>query len=307
MKFLQWITSNAWAVEGGYLARALPVLQRRVIDGEKLDPEQILAIVAARDARRGGRGIAALDNADTPPPEPGSTYIRSGSVAILPIGGVIAKHMSQVNRSSQPAGTSLEALTQGTLAAFQDPKVKSVLGVIESPGGMVSGMPEYASLLRTLRMQKPLVMYADDMAASAGYWIAAQGQRVIASSMAQTGSIGVYQVIWDDSAKVEKSGVKVHVLRAGVNKGLNVEGAPVPERYLASEQAHVNEWYGRFVRDVAIGRGMDPAKVLDQATGDVWFPKDAMARGLIDGTGDLADVVAEMDRQYGTARVLAPV
>lgn len=301
MKVLQWISSACWAVEGGFLERSLPVVQRRLIDGERLTAEEVISIVAARDARRAERSqLQAMEDVEMP--APGSVYHRVGSVALLPIGGVIAKHMSQVNGASTPAGTSVEALMVGTARAMADDKVKSVVLVIESPGGMVSGMPEFASHLRVMRQKKPVVAYADDLAASGGYWIASQAQRIFASGMAQTGSIGVYQVLYDDSAKVEKQGYKVHVLRAGAHKGEYVSGQPVPQSFIDREQAHVNAWYEKFIADVAEGRGMDPAKVRESATGEVWFPGDAKARGLVDGVADLKDVVAEMDRQYGTAR-----
>ena len=205
---------------------------------------------------------------------------KSGRVARVPIVGMITKASSIW---SLFGGTTVEKLTAALRQVALDETVGTVLLDIDSPGGTVSGLPALAAEVRALRESKHVVALANDLAASAAYWVASQADEIVASPEALTGSIGVFAVHDDYSAMMERIGIKTTYIHAGKYKVEGNPDEPLGDEARAHIQASVDEAYGLFVGDVARGRGVTAAQVrADYGEGRVLTARAAKAAGMID-------------------------
>lgn len=173
--------------------------------------------------------------------------------------------------------------------ALADTNVRSILLVIDSPGGTLAGVQELGDAIFAARAVKPIYTYGSDLVASAAYWCGAQASRFTANRAAQLGSIGVYTIAVDASRFYESAGIKVEVIRAGELKGAGTFGTPITDAQRASWQAMVDGAGRLFVEAVARGRGLAVEQVQQLATGATWYADEARALGLIDGV-ESADV-----------------
>lgn len=204
-----------------------------------------------------------------------------GGVAVLPLQGVIMPKADLMTAMS--GGASLNAFMRGFRQAMADPEVGTILLDVDSPGGLVDGVPEAAAEIRASRGQgKRIVAHANTMAASAAYWIASAADELVVSPSGQVGSIGVMMQHTDDSEKDEKAGIKTTLVTAGKFKGEGQHG-PLTDEALAYQQDIVDEYYGMFVNDVARGRGVKVGDVkAGYGQGRIVLAKAAKNEGMVD-------------------------
>ena len=138
------------------------------------------------------------------------------------------------------------------------------------------------------------------VAASGGYWIAAETDRVLAMSTSITGSIGVWGVIPTIDRSLEKLGVYSDGVGTNdISSTMQID-RPLSEPAKAIIQSGVDNIYMRFLALVASGRDSTPDKIHEIAQGRVWTGNQAIDNGLIDEIGDLKDAieVAATDCRY---------
>jgi signal peptide peptidase SppA len=179
-------------------------------------------------------------------------------------------------------------------AAVADPAVKSILFIIDSPGGTVDGTANLADVLFEARSQKPVVAFAEDLMASAALWIGAQASELIGNATASVGSIGVFSVLPDISRLAKNVGIEVNVVRSAPGKGTGTMGAAVTDAQLADVQKTVDALHQQFVGAVARGRGMSIEKASALADGRLHVGQGAVNVGLLDRIAPLSSVLANM-------------
>ncbi len=174
-----------------------------------------------------------------------------------------------------------------------DPKVKSIVLRVNSPGGSVSASEVIRDELEAARAAgKPIVVSMGGMAASGGYWISTPANYIVASPNTLTGSIGIFGVINTvenslDSIGVHTDGVATSPLAdVAVTKSL-------PPEVQQMMQLTIENGYKRFVNLVADSRKKTPQQIDAIAQGHVWTGQDAKANGLVDSLGDFDDAVAK--------------
>ena len=176
---------------------------------------------------------------------------------------------------------------------------------IDSPGGSVSGTRTAADAVSHAASKKEVVAVADDMAASAAYWIGAQATTFVADPGTTVGSIGVIMALKDTSEKNAKDGVQVHVLRSGAQKALGQPGEVVTDETLAHYNEQLMTFHDQFVQVVAQGRGMPVAQVRTLATGRTWIGQAAVDVGLADHVGTVREALAGSFSSQPAARQAA--
>src|SRR3990167_6667785 len=119
---------------------------------------------------------------------PAST--RSGSIAVLPLLGVLSQRMNVMTEMS--GGTSTEMFGRAFQQVMSDPSVKAVVLDIHSRGGETFGVDELSSMIFKARKQKPVVALANSLAASGAFWIGTAASEMWATPGAMVGSVGVY-------------------------------------------------------------------------------------------------------------------
>jgi protease IV len=182
-----------------------------------------------------------------------------------------------------------------------------IAGVVlraDSPGGDPLPSDLVAGAVRSLRERKiPVIVSQGDVAASGGYWISMDGEKILTTPLTLTGSIGVIGGWFWNTGLGEKLGLTSDGVQMGRHADLltgvrfPLVGSSLPARGLDAQEldlarGYILQSYDAFVRHVAQGRGLSEAAVRDIAEGRVWMGEDALARGLCDQLGSLGDAIA---------------
>lgn len=185
----------------------------------------------------------------------------------------------------------------------KDPEVAAVVLRADSPGG--DGLPSdlVAEAITILQKAgKPVIVSQGDLAASGGYWISMNGDKILTTPATLTGSIGVIGGwLWDDGIG-EKAGLSSDGVWRGDHAdlfsglrfpilGAGIPTRPLNEQELALVKNLMLSLYSDFVVKVAVGRGLDEATVRRLGEGRVWMGVDAVENGLVDGYGGLQDAI----------------
>jgi signal peptide peptidase SppA len=256
--------------------------------------EEVLAVLAFRAAGHqfSAEELRARIGDGSQPPD----ATKRGSIAVIPLRGVIAHRMGTMDESS--GGMSAERFTRMVQAAAADESIGAIVLDVDSPGGAIPGLMEAADAVFAAREKKTVIAVANSTMASAAYWIASQASEIVAIPSALDrciGSIGVFCVSLDMTEKLAKEGIKATVIKAGANKA---EGNPFEspsEEYLAALKAGAEAAKKQFVKAVARGRGITPAAVVsDYGDGRAFSAPDAKAAGLVDRIATMDDVIAKL-------------
>lgn len=270
---LEYAQSQTWLVHFPTLERMVSIAELHC-NNVRIDSDVLMELTDGRD-QRAADVAAQTEKLDV-----------QADTAIIQIDGVIAKHSRLVNGSSQPRGTSIESLNRQLDQAMEDARVQSVFLRIESPGGSGAGLADFGDRVFQASAEKPVVAFADDLAASAAYWIGSQASVFYANQSAFLASIGVFSVLTDSSAAAEAEGFDIHIVGSGQHKGLGVPGTAVTPEHLEMIQTLVDQSHEEFVTAVLRGRadaGIIEAVLRPLADGRVLKARDALTAGLIDG------------------------
>lgn len=216
--------------------------------------------------------------------------IEQGGVAVLSLSGVMAPKANLFSAISGGMSTQMAAVQLESAAI--DERVKAIILHLDSPGGQVTGTPEFADTIYSIALQKPLVTFSDGLLCSAAYWAGAAGNAIyISSNVVQVGSIGV---IHSRSYNPNSTAAEDTVV-AGKYKRLASNNEPYSAESRAIVQADVDYVYSLFVDTVARYRGTSPEQVLQQmADGRVFRGQQALDAGLVDGVITLDALIEQL-------------
>jgi len=174
--------------------------------------------------------------------------------------------------------------------AIRNKEVKALVLRINSPGGSALASDLIWRALEVAKNKKPLVVSMGDYAASGGYYIACNADKIYAESTTITGSIGVFGML--PNASVLASRLGVHSERVSTNNSASYSPFMKldPEFYQVTKEG-VDMVYKTFVSRVAEGRGVSYESVHALAQGRVWSGRQALKNGLIDAVGSLEDAI----------------
>ena len=219
------------------------------------------------------------------------TNIPEGSGAIIPIRSEILKY-------DQPCGPrGSQSILNDVKSADQNPNIKSIFLVVDSPGGQVTGTDLLAEAI--CNSTTPVVAYIEGMAASAAYWIISGASKIIASSdLDRIGSIGTMLMVEDLQPALEAQGVKFHEIYASLSVDKNADLNQVLDGKYESYQKNVLDVINsKFLSSIKVNR---PAVDDSTLTGKMYFATEAIALGLIDEIGSLEYAIS-------VAAALSPV
>ena len=213
-------------------------------------------------------------------------------VSIVRMEGVIASGRASLRSSN----INLSNLDAPLKRAFNMPDICAVALAINSPGGSPVQSSLIAKRVRSLADEKgvPVFAFAEDVAASGGYWLACSADEIYADPSSILGSIGVIFSGFGFHNLIEKYGIERRVYSAGENKGaldpFQAEKAEDIDR-LKSVQKIIHDSFKELVRS----RRSDKIKESDEVlfSGEFWTGAQAKELGLIDGIGDLNSIIRE--------------
>ncbi|GGF26454.1 peptidase S49 [Aliidongia dinghuensis] len=222
-------------------------------------------------------------------------------VAVLRLDGVIA-----ARGGLRGKGLSIAGLAEPIERAFRLKDLAAVALVINSPGGSPVQSALIERRIRQLALEKnvPVLAFAEDVAASGGYWLALAADEIYAQEASIMGSIGVVSAGFGFTDLIRRFGIERRVHTAGTSKAMldpfRAEEPGDVER-LKALQLDIHDGFKDLVRARRGARLREDDEIF---TGAVFTGRQALARGLIDGIGDLRQVLRE---RFGTRVRLRPV
>ncbi|MDD7511675.1 MAG: signal peptide peptidase SppA [Peptostreptococcaceae bacterium] len=170
-------------------------------------------------------------------------------------------------------------------AMMENDNNKGIFMVVNSPGGTVSASDELYLKLEEYKnkTKRPVYAYFRNMAASGGYYISADANKIIANRNCWTGSIGVtIGSLYDATELLNNIGVKSVTITSGPNKAMGNISSKLTDEQVAIFQSLVDEAYEQFLSIVSAGRNIDVETLKPIADGRIYTAKQALSAGLID-------------------------
>ena len=222
---------------------------------------------------------------------------KPNTIAVVRIEGTISggdSGGSLLGGSAVGADTINEQLRE----IAKDKSIKAVVLRLDTPGGAASAGEEISMSVDAVKKSgKVVVASMGDMAASAGYMIAAHADRIVANNSTMTGSIGVIMSMQNLQGLYDKIGYKDVTIKSGPYKDIGNAARPMTDTEHQMLQGMVNDIFSQFVDTVAHGRHMSRQTVLKYATGEIFTGRQAKKIGLVDDIGtyyDALDIAAKM-------------
>lgn len=233
-------------------------------------------------------------------------------IAVIYTSGAISTGRS----SNSPFGTQTvgsDTIVEAVKLAAEDDTIKAIVLRVDSPGGSALASDLMWHAIEKAKAKKPVVVSMADYAASGGYYISCNANKIVAEPSTLTGSIGVFLGKPVLKGFYDWIGVSNEYILRGKNAGLfrETEKWTDEERAKFQEQAN-NIYYDNFVPKVAKGRNMNNEKVDSLGQGRVWTGSQAKANGLIDEFGglekaiEIAKSLAKLPADQDVKRVVLP-
>ena len=171
--------------------------------------------------------------------------------------------------------------------ARNDDDVKSIVLRVDSPGGNALTSELIWREIEITKKVKPVVVSMGNYAASGGYYIAANANRIFAEPNTITGSIGVFGMLPNMNQLSKNIGINAEQVKTHTNASGYSIFEPMDENFKGYVLESIEKTYATFLKRVAEGRNMSTAQVDAMAQGRVWTGMDAKKLGLVDEIGGL--------------------
>ena len=215
------------------------------------------------------------------------TNSSSDQIAIIYAQGEIESGEGDVNVIGEGA------MRRSLQEARKDEDIKAIVLRIDSPGGNALTSDLIWREIEITKKVKPVVVSMGNYAASGGYYIACNANKIFAEKNTITGSIGVFGILPNFTPLANKLGINTEQVKTHENSANYSPFVPVDEKFRAFTLEGVEKIYKTFVSHVAEGRKMTFAQVDSIAQGRVWSGTQAIKIGLVDKIGGLNDAIAE--------------
>lgn len=216
-------------------------------------------------------------------------FQRLGRAAVVDVSGALAQRSSWFWQG-------YDEIKDTFAQALADRETDGVLLRIDSPGGMCAGCFEAVAEMRQMASEagKPVVAYADEMAYSAAYAIAAVADVIVLPASGGAGSVGVIAAYVDMSKAYEQMGVRVAVVASGSRKTDSHPAVPLTDAAIERLRSDVMTLAGIFFDHVAKSRGMtvEAVKALQAGT---FLGQAAVDVGLADAVGGISEALRRLD------------
>ena len=212
-------------------------------------------------------------------------YSKDDIIAVIYAQGEIAGGEGDVNVIGE--GSIKRSLEE----ARKDDDVKAIVLRVNSPGGSALTSELIWREIEITKKVKPVVVSMGNYAASGGYYIAANADRIFAEPNTITGSIGVFGMLPNMNQLGKNIGINAEQVQTHANASGYSVFEPIDENFKGYVLESIEKTYATFLKRVADGRKMTTAQVDSIAQGRVWTGIDAHKLGLVDEIGGLEDAI----------------
>ncbi|MQP51777.1 MULTISPECIES: signal peptide peptidase SppA [unclassified Flavobacterium] len=208
-------------------------------------------------------------------------YSKEDIIAVIYAQGEIAGGEGDVNIIGEGS------INRSLKEAREDDDVKAIVLRVNSPGGSALTSELIWREIEITKKVKPVVVSMGNYAASGGYYIAANADRIFAEPNTITGSIGVFGMLPNMSQLSKNIGINAEQVKTHENASGYSIFEPIDENFKGFVLESIEKTYATFLKRVADGRKMTTEQVDVIAQGRVWTGIDAHKLGLVDEIGGL--------------------
>lgn len=208
-------------------------------------------------------------------------YSKNDIIAVIYAQGEIASGEGDVNIIGEGS------INRSLKEAREDNDVKAIVLRVNSPGGSALTSELIWREIEITKKVKPVVVSMGNYAASGGYYIAANADRIFAEPNTITGSIGVFGMLPNMNQLGKNIGINAEQVKTHDNASGYSVFEPIDETFKGYVLESIERTYATFLKRVADGRKMTTAQVDAIAQGRVWTGIDAHKLGLVDEIGGL--------------------
>ncbi len=225
----------------------------------------------------------------------GNQTLTGPSIAFVGGQGAVVNGSSSGGASPFGGAVTMggDTVAAAITAAAKDKNVKAIVFRVSSPGGSPSASDQiHDAVARAKEAGKPVVISMGQYAASGGYYVAANADKIVAMPTTITGSIGVL----GGKVALEDTYAMVGYNVDGISVGGEYVGAysgdtPFTENQRLAYRRQLTDIYEDFTTRVADGRNLPLERVLEIAKGRVWTGEQAKEIGLVDEFGGILKAI----------------
>lgn len=207
-----------------------------------------------------------------------------------------------IGECAMESGINARSLANDLKTAFARKDIKAIVLRVDSPGGDAMASDYISKIIADNKGKKPVVVSQGSVAASGGYWLSMNADKIVSSPMTITGSIGVIGGFIYDKGLAKSMGITTDFVKSGkyadaafmfalplINIGVPVRN--VNEEEKNSIEMMIKESYSDFVKRVSDARKKSYEEIDEIAQGRVWSGLDAKRIGIIDELGGLSKAI----------------
>ena len=218
----------------------------------------------------------------------GSMTDSNNIIYVIPLEGDIVESETEVFSGEENINVS-ETLEKLNIAKEND-KIKAVVLRVNSPGGSALTSDIIAEKVKELAEEKPVYVSMSSVAASGGYYISANANKIFVDRNTITGSIGVVSILPDFSKLITDNGVNIEKISDGEYSDLYSVDSFTEKKYNKIYNSNLKV-YEDFLNVVSKGRKIDKEKLKTIAEGRIWTGDEAIKIGLVDEIGGLNETI----------------
>jgi protease IV len=232
-------------------------------------------------------------------------------VAVIYATGDIVSGKSTFGGSGEETIGS-ESLVKTINEARDDKAIKAIVLRIDSPGGSGLASDIIWRAIESAKEKKPVVVSMSDVAASGGYYIACNANKIVAEPSTITGSIGVVGGKPVVKGFYDWIGVTNEYVMRGKNAGMFRETEKFSDTERKKFAEFIGTTYDDFISKVGKGRGKEKAYIDTLGQGRVWTGRQGKDNGLVDEYGgldqaiEIAKQLAKIPAEQSIQRVILP-
>ena len=209
-------------------------------------------------------------------------------VYVITLEGDIVESETEVFAGEENINVA-ETLEKLNIAKEND-KIKAVVLRINSPGGSALTSDIIAEKIKELASEKPVYVSMSSVAASGGYYISANADKIFVDRNTITGSIGVVSILPDFSKLITDNGVNIEKISEGEYSDLYSSDTFTEKKYNKIYNSNLKV-YDDFLNVVSKARKIDKEKLKTIAEGRIWTGEEAVKIGLADEIGGLNEAI----------------
>ncbi len=264
------------------IRNAQSTVDLKLVDAVKYDDEvnAELRELSGLEADKDLRFVSISKYNKVPESKTGKGLIKNKIAVIYAAGGIDMGN-------SEKGKIGGEGLSKTIRKARKDSTVKAIVLRVNSPGGSALASELIWREMVLAKQVKPVVVSMGNVAASGGYYISAPSDKIYASPVTITGSIGVFGLMWNGSKILKGIGINVDAVNTNKYSDVGNMARPMSDYEYAVIQEGVEDVYHTFLSHVAEGRHTTVEAVDKIGQGRVWSGENALEIGLIDEFGGL--------------------